>query len=141
MHGYGGHIPIGSIAGSVVDNRVNLHINRDGGSKLYKAHRVAWLLMTGEWPEHEIDHIDTNPTNNAWSNLRLANRSENCMNRNRQANNTSGYKGVSSHGSGFRAQIWRDGRRYGLGTYRTPERAYEAYCEAAATLHGSFSRC
>jgi HNH endonuclease len=47
----------------------------------YTAHRLAWLWMTGEWPKHEIDHIDEVRTNNVWSNLRDVTRRLNLLNR------------------------------------------------------------
>ena len=37
----------------------------------YKAHRLAWLYVTGKWPENEIDH-----TNRIGSDNRLVNLSE-----------------------------------------------------------------
>jgi hypothetical protein len=40
--------------------------------KNYKAHRVVWLLVTGHWPQLEIDHIDGNRSNNRFENLRPA---------------------------------------------------------------------
>ena len=45
----------------------------------YKAHRVAWVLHTGEDPGiyTDIDHIDGCKTNNRFDNLRLCNRKEN----------------------------------------------------------------
>jgi hypothetical protein len=61
----------------------------------YRAHRLAWLIMTGEWPEFEIDHEDTDKENNQWKNLRSATHSQNTVNRPVRSDNRSGVKGVS----------------------------------------------
>jgi hypothetical protein len=45
--------------------------------KLFLAHRVIWLMMTGEWADEDVDHNDCNTSNNAWENLRKATFSEN----------------------------------------------------------------
>jgi hypothetical protein len=138
-HGHGRKIPAGSPVGATVGNRVKISINDwRGQSKQFMAHRVAWLLTMKEWPSLEIDHIDGNGTNNRWTNLRLATRSQNGMNRAKQINNTSGYKGVTKHGPNWRAQIWAEGKHLTLGGHKTKEEAYAAYCEAAKRMHGNF---
>lgn len=63
----------------------------------YKASRLAFLLVTGKWPNHYVDHIDGNPSNNRWSNLRDVMHHVNCRNKKRQWNNTSGQAGVQKH--------------------------------------------
>lgn len=62
--------------------------------KQYLAHRIIWLYMTGEFPKNQIDHLDHNPLNNAWVNLREADNHVNHTNRPRQSNNKSGMTGV-----------------------------------------------
>ena len=62
--------------------------------KQYLAHRVAWVIMTGDNPPKEIDHIDRDATNNAWSNLSDGSN-RNQKNKSIQRNNTSGVTGVS----------------------------------------------
>ena len=54
--------------------------------KAYYSHRLAFLYMTGEWPLEEVDHIDRNPYNDAWVNLRKATSSLNKWNQERHMN-------------------------------------------------------
>lgn len=69
---------IGRVAGSKVPSG---YIKISVSKRVYSAHRLAWLYMTGSWPENEIDHVDNNPSNNAFSNLRAATKSQNAQNR------------------------------------------------------------
>ena len=63
--------------------------------KCYKAHRLAFLYMTGSMPNHSVDHIDGDGLNNKWRNLRDVSQSENQKNRPLQSNNKSGVIGVN----------------------------------------------
>lgn len=110
--------------------------------RIYRAHRLAWLYVTGEWPNAEIDHRDLDGTNNRFANLRPATRGENGMNKGACRDNTSGFKGVSWHRKRalWQATIQVAGCRHHLGFFDTPEAAHAVYCEAAQRLHGEFAR-
>lgn len=105
-----------------------------------RAHRLAWLLMTGEWPSREIDHINGIRNDNRWINLREASSSQNKANAALSAKNTSGLKGVGLHRGKWRAVIRVDKRLILLGYFATPEEAHVAYCDAAKAHFGEFAR-
>jgi hypothetical protein len=103
---------------------------------LYCAHRLAWLYMTGEWPNGEIDHKDSNPPNNRWENLRDATHSVNQQNRRKAShNNKTGFIGVRPMRKSFHAQMSLHGKSHYIGAFQTAELAYEAYLKAKRELH------
>ena len=110
--------------------------------RLYRAHRLAWLYMRGRWPRTEVDHIDGDPSNNRWGNLRLATSSHQKINARRRKDNTSGYRGIwwEQRRSHWIAEIRAEGQRYHLGSFDTAEEAHAAYIKAATRLHGEFAR-
>ena len=63
--------------------------------RVIRAHRAAWLISTGDWPEADIDHINGIRTDNRLENLRAVTRSQNRRNSKMSSNNTSGVTGVS----------------------------------------------
>lgn len=95
-----GSVSAGDIAGSYSEGRPIIVLFR----KHHRASRLAWLYMTGVWPEHEVDHEDTNPANNRWGNLRSATSSQNKWNQGIRIDNQTGYKGVSydTHNSKYK---------------------------------------
>lgn len=103
------------------------------------AHRVAWLISFGEWPELDIDHIGGRKANNCIHNLRLATDQQNGGNRARPKNNTSGVKGVRFESGKWRAQIRENGRNKHLGLYGSKEEAAAAYLSAAHQIFGEFA--
>lgn len=76
-------------------------------NKQYKAHRLAWIYMTGDQPPKQIDHIDGNGLNNAWGNLRDG-TGINMSNVSMRRDNKSGVTGVSwSKVAGkWHARVW-----------------------------------
>lgn len=127
----------GDIAGSL-NNRgyIKIVINR----RDFMAHRLAWLLTTGEMPSADIDHINGDRADNRITNLRPATRSQNCRNRGKNSNNTTGFKGVHINRGRYRALICHRGEFIHLGLFDNPEDAHAAYSEAARRLHGRFAR-
>jgi hypothetical protein len=103
----------------------------------FKAHRLAWLLTYGVWPNAEIDHINGCPSDNRILNIRDVSVAENGWNRKgAMRNNKSGYLGVSSIAEGrFNAQIGVKGVQRSLGWFDTAEAASDAYAEAKKQLH------
>jgi hypothetical protein len=98
--------------------------------KAYKAHRIAWALHYGKWPEKDLDHINHKVTDNRIENLREVTNRENCLNRKYKA------KGYVKHGNKFKVQIKIKGVVHYLGLYNTPEEAHSAYLEARETRCG-----
>lgn len=116
-----------------------LAVNIDGINIL--AHRLAWRLHTGDWPADQLDHENTNKTDNRFNNMREANNSQNGANKVKYRNNRTGYKGVTPWFNGrYRAQIKKNGRVRHLGVFDCPKEAHAAYCSAASELHGEFAR-
>lgn len=106
--------------------------------KSYLAHRLIWLIVYGEWPTEDIDHINGVRNDNRLSNLRAATRSENRQNTKRAyKHSTHGFLGATlKKKSGlWEAKITVNGARFNLGLYSTPALASAAYVEAKRRLH------
>jgi len=133
-------IPAGVVAGCLrPDGRLAITIAK----KVYKAHRLAFLWMTGAWPIGEADHINGMPADNSWVNLRDITPSQNQHNRGgAQINNKSGYLGVWFRRSRNKwvAVIELNGKKVHLGSFATPELAHAAYLKAKDELHPTHKR-
>jgi hypothetical protein len=108
----------------------------------YRAHRVIWALVTGEWPSASIDHINGDAGDNRWANLRAATATENARNRKSRTGSTSKYLGVRKEASStkYRAQIRLNGKLKHLGLFVREEDAARAYDTAAIAAYGEFAR-
>lgn len=133
----------GRCAGRPVTSRCRrgyLKLSIDG--RLYRSNRVAWLIMTDEWPARLVDHRDTNTSNDRWENLRLATPSQSGANRNLFPNNTSGLKGVSwikTRGH-YRASIMHEGRYIHIATGQCAPALHFDYLVMQDKLFKEFAR-
>lgn len=95
--------------------------------KGYKVHRIVWLMVTGEFPEGVIDHIDGDRQNNRWTNLRDVSWLENSHN-SRPRGGLSGVRGVSwfSQYGKWKASFTLAGVHYFVGYYDSVDPARAA---------------
>ncbi len=112
--------------------------DRQGRPRGYKkgvVRQASQLVIGGG--EGFIDHKNGDPLDNRKQNLRWCKPSQNSMNKPKQSNNKSGWKGVS----------WRKDRsqwrvccqRKDIGCFNCVYDAATAYNFAAAELHGEFA--
>lgn len=129
----------GSIAGTAKGSHGYLSIGVDG--KMWLAHRLAWVYMTGDQPPALIDHIDRDKLNCRWANLRASTKVWNAQNAGQpHSDNASGFLGVHAFPRNVKkpwvASIKPEGKkRVHLGYFSTPESAHEAYLAAKRLLH------
>jgi len=115
-------IKIGDVAGCLGDHGYILIRLR---GVLYRAHRLAWFYVYGEWPTEEVDHINGKPSDNRLCNLREATRKQNMENRGLNANNSTGFRGVTftKRLNKFKATLRNHWKTHNLGHFETAEEA------------------
>jgi hypothetical protein len=110
--------------------------------KRYLAHRLAWLMVHGSWPEFDVDHINGDRGDNRIENLRAATRAENCANRRLESFGVSGAKGVFWN---KKLEKWQVGLKKGklrkhVGLFSDLNEAKAAYVREAEKFFGQFAR-
>jgi hypothetical protein len=103
--------------------------------RAFTAHRVAWAIAYGEWPDR-IDHINGVRTDNRLANLRSVSSSVNNRNKCLPRNNKSGRMGVrwAARDRRWCAVIRVDGKDRYLGNYTSKEAAIAARAAAEVEL-------
>jgi hypothetical protein len=128
----GGPAKAGQTAGTKSNGYVILSVDHSR----YRANRLAFLYMTGEWPKGVVDHINGVRDDDRWINLRDVPFRWNIQNVSRaRSNSSSGALGVWKRNGMFIACIRVDGRRFHLGTFSTLEMASDAYLIGKTALH------
>jgi hypothetical protein len=134
-----GRVGAGDKAGTT-SRRGYVDIKIDGRS--YLAHRLAWLYMTGEFPIHEIDHINGNPSNNRWTNLREGTHSQVTRPHRTYKSNISGHSGVHwrKDADKYRVRITVNNQRISIGHYSDFKEACGARAKAEKQYFATFRR-
>lgn len=109
------------------------------GRKSFRACRLAWFLVHGQWPAGEIDHINGIRLDDRIENLRVVDRAGNSQNkRGAQANNKScrllGVTWNKQH-ERWQAKITARKVRHHVGYFSTATEAHAAYMAEKARLH------
>jgi hypothetical protein len=97
----------------------------------YFNHRLVWLHVYGYFPEHGIDHINRNRSDNRLENLREVSQSCNMRNARQPSTNTSGVQGVcwNKRGQKWKARIGTGKKVLSLGYHSS---FLEAACHRLA---------
>jgi len=110
---------------------------KEGKRNAVHVHRLVGLCyVANPTPESRniIDHIDNDPTNNYYTNVRWVTKRENCQNLlgNKTGTTTNKYVGVSwkKREQRWAAQIRLDGKNKGLGQFNDAADAAHAYDQA-----------
>lgn len=132
----GGGVKAGDIAGRI---GVNGYRYMCIDSKQYLAHRVAWFISNGKWPDGEVDHINGDVADNRLINLRDVSPHTNKENIRKayKSKRSSNMLGVfkSPGRKKWRAQIRVNGKSIHLGCFSTEMDAHLAYLRKKRELH------
>lgn len=143
----------GHLAGHLSSHHGVMLSMRQLGAKV-SAHRLAFLMMTGVLPTQPVDHINGNPADNRWCNLRLCTAAENNRNRRKQETymgqpTSSKFRGVYFYKPTKKFVVHiripnpdkrGRGKQIHVGYYRTEIEAAKAYDDVARKHHGQFAR-
>lgn len=129
-------VKVGAEAGWVQVYGGKSYLTIQVNGRTYKAHRLAWLVLTGNFPEDQIDHINGQGLDNRSINLRSVSNAENGKNQRKHVTNTSGVTGVywDKAYAKWMAAIRLNGKRKNLGRFDNFDEAVEARKNAERKL-------
>lgn len=94
--------------------------------KMYRAGRLAWLYVHGQWPADQIDHVNRSRNDDRIENLRECDSYQNHLNR-------CG-AGVRKSGNQFEARMYCRHKYHSIGIFETKKEAHDAYRAAKSKL-------
>jgi hypothetical protein len=121
--------------------RVNVNLKP---RKMILLHRLKWLLKHDYLPDTSkfvIDHKDRDTTNNDFSNLRIATKSQNRINAVNAKDELPKGVGITRQRGMFKAYIGIKGRTKHLGYFHDLTEAIEARNIGAKKYYGEYAPC
>ena len=109
------------------------------GERNFMVHRIVWLLNTGDWPTNTIDHVNRNPLDNRFENLRDVTQAGNNSNKGKYKVGGK-FKGVYRVGDSWRVQISHNKKKHSLGVFSCLGEAIRVYDKACVEMKGKFAR-
>lgn len=131
------NIRVGAVAGTVSHGRRKVSVDR----RTYFASRLVWFICSGEWPVHEVDHINGDCSDDRFENLRDVPRGVNQQNIRRRKGGRpndlpQGVTFTKAHKTKpFSAQIGRDRKTIHIGYFADPQEAHQAYLRVKRLTH------
>lgn len=119
------------------------HIYKKNGKRTTLAmHRLILELAGFDIKNKLTDHKNGDGLDNRLKNLRVATRSQNRVNSNKNKNNSSGYKGVFWHKSENKwiSNIRIKGKTIHIGYFNSKEEAARAFDKESIKYHGEFAK-
>jgi hypothetical protein len=108
--------------------------------RTFKRSRVMFHMAYGRWPIPSVDHINGDSLDDRLVNLRECNHSQNTANTPNRTRQLFLPRGVYLSRKGrYIARITANGITTNLGTYDTPEQAFNAYSTARKETFGEFA--
>lgn len=118
---------------------LTVRLGKAKAAKSYKLHRLAWLYAMGEWPKHDIDHLNGIRHDNRIENLRDAPRKMNLENQIKMRNrkNKTGLMGAyfDAKKDMYYSRISHHDKSLYLGSFKTAEEAHQCYLNAKRKIH------
>lgn len=133
------NIKVGQRLGWIGARHRYWYLKLDG--RYYRANRVAWFYVTGEWPPNQVDHRNQNKLDDRFDNLRLATNGQNQANISMNKRNTSGVQGVGWHKriGKWQSSIRINGKLISLGYFSDLQEAAAARRSAEIQYFGAYA--